>query len=209
MIPPDSHSVFVYRPTLKLLRNELSERERRIHASAGTSRQCRNWNKECKRISHALEGVEVSDCCSKSAGAKWVRIVVQGAGGYSATTFINPDFVDIKQEKRFLKKFLRQKCKPTGPLTITSTPVPSLTDDKWDGKPTSILMEINGVERELFFENMGCAFALNGCKGQRVTARAVGSRETARIWVLGGPRNDLDIFNGHEDVSFATVAAAG
>jgi hypothetical protein len=209
MIPPDLHSVFVYSPPLGLLRNELTERVRRIHASAGTNRQCKNWDKECKHIFDALEGEEVSDCYRKSGN--YVRVTVHRADGYRATTFVNPDLVDIKREKRFLKKFLRKACKagaiPRPISGSTTTPIPA--SDKRDGKPTSILVKIDGVERELFFENVGCALAFDGCKGRRVTARAVGSRETARIWVLEGPRNNLDNFDGHEDVSFATVAAAG
>jgi hypothetical protein len=208
MIPPVSHSVFVYSPPFRLLRNELTERLRRIHASAGTNRQCRKWDKDCKHIFDLLEGGEVSDCYRKSGN--YVRVAVHRSDGYHATTFVNPDFVDIKQEKRLLKKFLRRKSKGTTPpsYTTSSTPTPTPTADKWDGMPTSVLLEINGIERELFFENLGCALALDGCKGKRVTARAVGSRETARIWVREEPRNNLDNFNGHEDVSSATVAAA-
>jgi hypothetical protein len=206
MIPPVSHSVFVYSPPLGLLRNELTERVRRIHASAGTNRQCKKWDKDCKRIFDLLEGGEVSDCYRK--GGNYVRVAVSRADGYSATTFVNPDFVDIKQEKRFLKKFLRKAASAIPSPISGSTTTPISASDKWDGNPTSILIEINGVERELFFENIGCALALDGCKGKRVTARALGSRETARIWVLEVPRNNLDNFNGHEDVSFATVAAA-
>ena len=178
--------------TLGLLRSELAERERNIHASAGTNRQCRDWNKECKRLFYTLEGEEVSDCYTKSG--KYLRVVVHGAGGYSATTFVNPDLIDIKKEKRFLKKFLRNACKSTPAPTPnpTSIPEPTPTADKWDGKPTRISAEIDGVEQELIFENLGCALALDGRKGQRVRLRAVGSRETARIWVLEEPRNNLE-----------------
>ncbi len=219
MIPPDSHSVFIYRPTLELLRNELAEREHRIRFSAGTNRQCMDWNKEKQGISYRLEGEEVSGCYAK--GGNYVRVVAHGAEGHSASTFVNPDHVDIKQEKRFLKKFLRRKSKGATPLSraTSSTPKPTPTADKWDGMPTSVLVELDGVERELIFENLGCALALDGRNGQAVQIRAVGSREAARIWVLDGPRNNLDNFDesadvcprqvtGHEGVSFTTVAAA-
>jgi hypothetical protein len=54
---------------------------------------------------------------------------------------------------------------------------------------------LNGVERDLICENLGCALALDGRKGQRVVVKAVGSREKARIWVLDESRNNLDNFD--------------
>jgi hypothetical protein len=218
MIPPLCNSVHVC--TLEEVRRHLSGIEQRTRDSAGTSQQCRDWNKEKQRLSYRLEGKEVSECYTK--GGKYVRVVAHGAESYSASTFVNPDHVVIKQEKRFLKKFLRRKSKGTTPpsRTTSSSPTPTPTADKWDGMPTSVLVELDGVERELIFENLGCALALDGHKGQAVQMRAVGSREAARIWVLDGPRNNLDNFDesadvcprqvtGHEGVSFTTVAAAG
>jgi hypothetical protein len=224
MITPASHSVRVC--TLEEVRRHLAGIEQKTRDSAGTSRQCRGWNKEKQRISYALEGEEVSECYTK--GEKYVRVVVQGADGNSASTFVNPDLVDIKQEKRFLKKFLRKrsKCRTSKwtpapartPRSSSLTPTP--TADKWDGKPTSFSIMLKGVERDLICENLGCALALDGRKGQRVLLQAVGSREKARIWVLDESRNNSDNFDenradvcprqvtGHEDGSFTTVAAA-
>ena len=79
MIPPASHSVPVYpginlgtairailgdsaaeRRTLEDLRNEHAEIEQRICKSAGTSQQCRDWNKEKQRLSEAIKAKEIA-----------------------------------------------------------------------------------------------------------------------------------------------------
>jgi hypothetical protein len=79
MIPPALHSVPVYpginlgtairailgdsaaeRRTLEDLRKEHAETEQRICNSAGTSQQCRGWNKEKQRLSEAIKTKEIA-----------------------------------------------------------------------------------------------------------------------------------------------------
>ncbi len=79
MIPPASHSVRVYpglklsttiratlfdaaaeRRTLEELRSKLAVIEQKIYNSAGTSQQCRDWNKEKRRLSEAIKAKEIA-----------------------------------------------------------------------------------------------------------------------------------------------------
>jgi hypothetical protein len=79
-MPPASHSVPIYpginigttiraiwgdslaeRRTLEDLRREHAEIERKICNSAGTSQQCRDWNKEKQRLLEAIKAKEIAD----------------------------------------------------------------------------------------------------------------------------------------------------
>jgi hypothetical protein len=107
MIPPASHAVRVYpginlgttigailassaaqslfdRRTLKDLRKRQAEIEEKLRGSAGTSRQCRDWNKEKRRLSEAIRDKEIADgftngslvpCLEERQGQKICRFV--------------------------------------------------------------------------------------------------------------------------------------
>lgn len=86
MPPRTSHSVPVYpglklsttiratlfdaaaeRRTLEELRSELAVIEQRICNSTGTSKQCRDWNKEKRRLSEAIKAKEIAKGFTKGS----------------------------------------------------------------------------------------------------------------------------------------------
>ena len=94
-IPPVSHSVPVYpgisvagtiraifgdsvaqslcdRRTLQDLRKRRAEIEEKLRASVGTDRQCRDWNKEKKRLLEAIRDKEIADGLMKGALAFFI-----------------------------------------------------------------------------------------------------------------------------------------